>query len=70
MRVPKHQWAELHHAHKAGQIQNFGVGVPPVEHAGEVEELCALVDFGPEALLEAFFGLALDCYFGYEVEMG
>lgn len=55
--VAEDEGAELHDADEAGEVEDLGVGVAPVEHAGEVEELGALVDLGPEALLEGLFGV-------------
>ena len=54
--VAEDEGAELHNADEAREVEDLGVGVAAVHNAREVEELCALVDLGPEALLEGFLG--------------
>ena len=70
MRVAEDERAELHHADEAREVHDLGVGVASVEHTGEVEELRALVDFRPEALLEHLLGGAQRRGFLDEVEVG
>ena len=57
MGVAENQRAELHDGDEAGQIHDFGIGVPAIKHAGKVEEFGALVYFGPEAFFEGFFSV-------------
>jgi len=63
MRIAEDEWAELHDADEAAQILDFGIGIAAVEHAREVEELCALINLRPEAFLERFFNVALGVCF-------
>ena len=70
MGVAKDEGAELHDRDEAGEVENLGVGVAAVEDAREVEELCALVDLRPEALLEGLFGVFECRGFFDEVEVG
>lgn len=59
MRVPKHEWAELHHGDKPREIHDLCVGVSSIHNARKVEQLRALVDLCPESLLKGFFGVTL-----------
>jgi hypothetical protein len=58
MGVSEYEGPKLHNRDEAGEVHDFGVGVAAVENTGEVEEFGALVDFGPESLLEGLFGVA------------
>lgn len=51
------QRPELHHADEAREVVDLALEVLAVAHAGQVEELCSLVDLAPEAVLERLLGL-------------
>ena len=70
MRVAEDERTELHDGDEATEVLDLGVGVAAVEHAGEVEELCALVYLCPETLLERLFGVTLRLDLLDEVEVG
>lgn len=69
MRVAKDQGSKLHHGDKSGEILDFSVWISAIENSREIEELCALIDFGPKPLLEGFFGRPLDCNLLDEIEV-
>ena len=70
VRIPEDQRPELHDGDEAGEVEDLGVGVPAVDDPREVEELGALVDLGPEPLLERLFGVLEGGGFFDEVEVG
>ena len=57
MLISKDEWTELHDRNEAGQEINLNVGVSTVDDAGEGEQFCALVDFGPKPVLETLLGI-------------
>lgn len=69
MLVPEYQRSEFHDRDEPREIEDFLVGVSAIKYSREVEEFGTLVDFGPEALFEAFFGLALDGEFFNQVQV-
>lgn len=69
MLVPEHQRSEFHDGDEPREIEDFLVRVSAIEDSREVEKFGALVDFGPEPLFEAFFGLALDGEFFDQVQV-
>jgi len=48
---------ELLHGDEAGEVEDLALEVAPVAEPREVEELGALVDLGPEAVLEGLLGV-------------
>lgn len=57
MAIPEYERTELHHANETREIEDFAVGIATVENARQVEQLCTLVYFRPEPLLECFLGV-------------
>jgi hypothetical protein len=55
--IPEHERPELHDRDESREEVDLAIGVSTVEHTGEGEELGALVDLGPESVLEAFLGV-------------
>jgi hypothetical protein len=70
VRVAEHERAELEDAEEAREVQDLPVRVPPVEDAGEVEELRTRVDLRPEPLLERFLRVLERRGLADEVEVG
>ncbi len=60
MGVAEDEGSELHDTDKAREVKNFGVGISSIKNTREIEELCALVYFCPETLLEDFLRV-LEC---------
>lgn len=70
MGVAEHERTEFHDADESREVEDLSVWVAAVQDTGEVEELRALIDFGPETLFERFLGiLEYGCLFD-EVEVG
>lgn len=70
MVVPEDQRSELHGGDEAAHVVDLGIGITAVQDTGEVEELGAIVDLGPETLLEGFLGFTLQGDLLDEVQMG
>lgn len=58
--VAEDEGSEFHDTYKAREVKDFGVGISSIKNPREVEELCALVYFCPETLLENFLRV-LEC---------
>lgn len=56
MRVAEDEGSEFHDGNEAGKVDDLRIGIAAIDDPGEVEELCALVDFCPKTFLEGFFG--------------
>lgn len=67
MSVSEDKRAEFHDRDETGEIHDFCVWIAAIENAGQVEEFCALIYFGPETVFEGFFGGLKCCCFFYEV---
>jgi hypothetical protein len=58
--ISENEGAELHDGDKTGKVLYLRIWVASIQYTREIEELCSLVYFGPEALLECLFCGSLD----------
>ena len=70
MLIPKDKRTEFHDGYETGKKVDLRIWVPPVDDAGEGEELCALIDLGPESVFESFLSVFQGGGFLDQVEVG
>jgi hypothetical protein len=56
VRIPEDERTEFHNRDEARKVENFGIRVPTVNDARQIEELSALVDLGPKPLFKGLLG--------------
>lgn len=69
MRIAENQWTEFHHRDKSREVHNFSVRIATIDNSREIEKLCTLVNFCPEALFQRLFSVTERSGFLNEVEM-
>lgn len=70
MCISEDEGAEFHDGNETREIEDFGIGISPIENTGKVEEFGPLVDLRPESLLESFLRIAESSGLLDEVQVG
>lgn len=70
MRVSPHQRSRvLHDGKETRKVVDFAIRISAVHHARQVEEVSALVQFGPQSALETLLGILEGLWLAEQVEM-